>query len=378
MPAISTTVRLPTRPPSPPRLATPVAKPNTRSPERNDNPSVNATSSLVSLQGLKPGSAGRPVSRLQARLAAVVPLSSAERAALVRGDGQFGRVTEALLRRFQRLQGLPPTGKVDLATAQRLEAPQSALDVAVTMEQSARARVRAAAERRVLDEAAQLGLTRERPPEALRRRASQAGDVAVATLTADIARLTSEEVGRDASDLAVARLPLDDHAGARVPYRVLALARITAQLDALDVSAAQMKPDGVLINLNTRTSVSTDLKTWNDWCLAFVASSFDRRVPSLVAPSAIEAARGLTRKGLLDGGRDPSTWRPGTIVFFEATRANKGAGHIAIFTGSLTPDGEPIIRTSGWRNHDGITELPLSELERLSGAFMGALTYPSL
>lgn len=143
-----------------------------------------------------------------------------------------------------------------------------------------------------------------------------------------------------------------------------------ARQAALDWSRAQMDPATATgVNSNNGLSVSQDPKAWNNWCLAFVSTAYGRQVPELRAGSAIQSYENFRQAGKIDPSR---THMPaGAPVFFDATSRNGGYGHIAIFTGRYTDAGDPIIRTSGWRGRDGITEMPLSQLEAATGPFLG-------
>ncbi len=139
---------------------------------------------------------------------------------------------------------------------------------------------------------------------------------------------------------------------------------------ALAWSADQMPGgSGTGVNSNNGLSVARDPKAWNSWCLAFVATAYGRAVPELAAADAKGSMAKFDAAGKLV--RDRTNMPPGAPVFFEAGSRNGGYGHIAIFTGRYDANGEPIIRTSGWRGYDGIHEVPLSWLEAQTGAFVG-------
>lgn len=333
------------------------------------------------LVGLKKGDTGEKVERLQDRLGELVPMSDAERTRLADGRGSFGDLTKDLVKRFQLSQGLPQTGEIDAQTAARLDAPLPPEQVARNVEAQTRERVRAQAEAQVMACVSPQEF-HHLPPEdqaALRAEARKAGDAAVARFDRDLRTLVDQELeqaGLSRADLR--NLPPEDRAAALAGPTLNALARVNAQLDALDVSAAQMKDTGTLVNRNNGQSVSSDPKAWNNYCLAFVATCFGRNAPDLSSTSAINAANAAAANGTLQTDRDYQRWPPGTVVFFEATDANGQDGHVAIFTGKYTEDGEPIIRTTGWKNHDGITEMTLSELERISGPYLGNIPYPDV
>lgn len=139
---------------------------------------------------------------------------------------------------------------------------------------------------------------------------------------------------------------------------------------ALDMSAAQMNPaTATAVNRNTGQSAQRNRAAWDNWCLAFVATAYGRSVPELAAGSAIASARKFQSAGKLVARRDAIP--AGAPVFFAATRSNGNFGHVAIFTGKKTASGDPIIRTSGWPGRSGIWEAPLSQLEKMTGQFIG-------
>ncbi len=143
-----------------------------------------------------------------------------------------------------------------------------------------------------------------------------------------------------------------------------------ARQAALDWSRAQMDPATATgVNSNNGLSASQDPKAWNNWCLAFVSTAYGRQVPELRAGAAIQSYENFRQAGKIDPSR--ANMPAGVPVFFDATSRNGGYGHIAIFTGRYTDAGDPIIRTSGWRGRDGITEMPLSQLEAATGPFLG-------
>ncbi len=139
---------------------------------------------------------------------------------------------------------------------------------------------------------------------------------------------------------------------------------------ALDWSAAQMNPataNGV--NSNNGRSLQDDPTAWDNWCLAFVSTAHGRAVPELAAGSAIRSFEKFQAAGKISQNRNNIP--PGAPVFFQATQANGGYGHVAINTGRTTPSGDPIIRTTGWPGRSGVWEVPLSQLEQMSGGFIG-------
>ncbi|MBI4618392.1 MAG: LysM peptidoglycan-binding domain-containing protein [Planctomycetes bacterium] len=139
---------------------------------------------------------------------------------------------------------------------------------------------------------------------------------------------------------------------------------------ALEWSADQMPGGGGTgVNSNNGRSVAEDNHAWDSWCLAFVSTAYGREVEELRAPDAITSYEKFLDAGKIVDSRTEIP--PGAPVFFEAGASNRWYGHVAIFTGEYTDDGDPIIRTSGWTSWPGIHEIPLSELEAKVGAYTG-------
>jgi predicted Fe-S protein YdhL (DUF1289 family) len=150
---------------------------------------------------------------------------------------------------------------------------------------------------------------------------------------------------------------------------------------ALSWSADQMAGgSGLGVNSNNGLTVGQDPKAWNNWCLAFVSTAYGRQVPELKAGSAIDAYGNFKNAGKIV---ESQVIPQGAPVFFKATSANGGFGHIAIATGQYVPGSnppDPVIRTTGWNGHDGITEMPLSKLIALEGknSYLGYGMVPGL
>ncbi len=139
---------------------------------------------------------------------------------------------------------------------------------------------------------------------------------------------------------------------------------------ALDWSAAQMNPATATgVNSNNGRSLQSDPAAWDNWCLAFVSTAHGRAVPELAAGSAIRSFEKFQAAGKISQGRNNIP--PGAPVFFQASSANGGFGHVAINTGRTTASGDPIIRTTGWPGRSGVWEVPLSQLEQMSGGYIG-------
>jgi len=138
---------------------------------------------------------------------------------------------------------------------------------------------------------------------------------------------------------------------------------------ALEWSRLQMNPKtGTGVNRNNGKCVKDDVTAWDSWCLAFVATAYQRKVSLLAAPDAISSYKKFLAAGKINTSRNVP---PGAPVFFEATRHNSYFGHIAIATGFFDGNGSPIVRTSGWRGNSGIWETSLSNLEAITGKYLG-------
>ena len=122
------------------------------------------------------------------------------------------------------------------------------------------------------------------------------------------------------------------------------------------------------VNRNNNESTADNVNAWNSWCLAFVATAYGRKEPLLAAGSAIDAFTQFETAGRISLSRDIPAGMP---VFFAATGSNGGFGHIVLATGRTDENGDPIMVSSGWDGRPGIFEIPLSQLEALTGAYIG-------
>ncbi|HVE86768.1 MAG TPA: peptidoglycan-binding domain-containing protein [Myxococcales bacterium] len=261
----------------------------------------------------------------------------------------YGQRTKEAVMEFQRDQGLKPTGVIDQATLSAMQSPGPVMD------------------RKLRGPAGTY--------------ASEVGDpVGKSQTLANGSVVQSFENGkivRDASGKVTAYgadgwpISLSDIASkfGATPEAKAALAW----------SADQMIDDGgsgTGINTNVKNAQGEPLSTkdagegmWNSWCLAFVASAYGRNVPELEAADAAHSMQKFAAQDRLVNDR--TNIPPGAPVFFQPTSHNSGYGHIAIFTGKYDENGDPLIRTTGWRGFDGISEIPLSKLEAKTGAFAG-------
>lgn len=146
--------------------------------------------------------------------------------------------------------------------------------------------------------------------------------------------------------------------------RALALAR--RQLD---------RETATLVNSNTNTSYKDDPAAWNLYCLAFVASVYEREVDLLRAPSAI-----ASYQQFLDAGRIRTDENPpaGAPLFFAANSKNGGYGHITIATGEGRGGQSKMIST-GWPKRSEVFEIDLATMEAITGTYLGyGLVGPAL
>ncbi|MBE4747119.1 LysM peptidoglycan-binding domain-containing protein [Corallococcus sp. ZKHCc1 1396] len=112
--------------------------------------------------------------------------------------------------------------------------------------------------------------------------------------------------------------------------------------------------------------------THYDWkCLKFVAQTAvnaGQGDPILDQPSAATALYEAQRQGRLYAST--ANMPEGAVVFWPATGNNGGDGHVAIYTGRDTEDGDPIMLTSTGFNSktSGVQEIPLSRLNTMEAA----------
>ncbi|MGM0599981.1 MAG: SH3 domain-containing protein [Candidatus Rifleibacteriota bacterium] len=103
---------------------------------------------------------------------------------------------------------------------------------------------------------------------------------------------------------------------------------------------------------------------WNNWCLAFCATAYGRKIPELTAGSAIDSYYKFEQAGKIQHSSPPPA---GAVLFQDKTGRNPW-GHIFIATGETDSSGDPIIVTSGWPGYDGIHKITLSKMRQMYSA----------
>lgn len=103
---------------------------------------------------------------------------------------------------------------------------------------------------------------------------------------------------------------------------------------------------------------SKDPTCWNYWCGAFISTAWGRTVPQMIADSAYGQYKNFKNAGMIHTDKNPPA---GAIMFTGPTTSNK-YGHVFLATGEVDSKGEPIIITSGWTGHNGITTMTLSQM----------------
>ena len=104
--------------------------------------------------------------------------------------------------------------------------------------------------------------------------------------------------------------------------------------------------------------VSQNETCWNHWCAAFIATAWGRKVPQMVGGSAYEQYKNFKRDGMIHTDKNP----PAGAIMFTAPTATSKYGHVFMATGEVTSYGEPMVITSGWTGHNGISTMPLSQM----------------
>ncbi|OGK13174.1 MAG: hypothetical protein A2W80_11720 [Candidatus Riflebacteria bacterium GWC2_50_8] len=123
------------------------------------------------------------------------------------------------------------------------------------------------------------------------------------------------------------------------------------------------------LNVNNGKKVCDDPTAWNDWCLAFVNTAYNKAIGELQTESAIESYNAMKRAGkIVTGGRPPA----GAIMYTDASSSNP-YGHIFIATGRTNESGEPLVVTTGSASSfDGVREMTLAEMINWSsGRYLG-------
>lgn len=118
------------------------------------------------------------------------------------------------------------------------------------------------------------------------------------------------------------------------------------------------------INGNNGQSVANDPTAWNNYCLAFVSTAYGRKIPELREESAFASYTNFNTQGKITRNQKP----PAGAIMYTAPTSSNEHGHIFLATGKLSPNGDPIIITSGWNGQNGITEMTLTELCNTLGA----------
>ena len=104
--------------------------------------------------------------------------------------------------------------------------------------------------------------------------------------------------------------------------------------------------------------ISQNETCWNHWCCAFIASAWGRKIPQMSAKSAYEAYKNFKRDGMIHTDKNP----PAGAIMFTAPTAKSKYGHVFMATGEVAANGEPMVITSGWTGHNGITTMTLSQM----------------
>ncbi len=104
--------------------------------------------------------------------------------------------------------------------------------------------------------------------------------------------------------------------------------------------------------------ISQNETCWNYYCGAFIATAWGRKVPQMVGASAYEQYKNFKRDGMIHTDRNP----PAGAIMFTAPTSSSKYGHVFMATGEITSNGEPMVITSGWRGHNGISTMPLSQM----------------
>ncbi|MBR4570078.1 MAG: SH3 domain-containing protein [Candidatus Riflebacteria bacterium] len=104
--------------------------------------------------------------------------------------------------------------------------------------------------------------------------------------------------------------------------------------------------------------ISQNETCWNYYCGAFIATAWGRKVPQMVGGSAYEQYKNFKRDGMIHTDKNP----PAGAIMFTAPTATSKYGHVFMATGEITSNGEPMVITSGWKGHNGISTMPLSQM----------------
>ncbi len=111
------------------------------------------------------------------------------------------------------------------------------------------------------------------------------------------------------------------------------------------------------LNRNNK-KISQDPKCWNYWCGAFVGTAWGHKIPQMCAGSAYGQYKNFKRDGMIHTDKNP----PAGAIMFTGPTATNEYGHVFLASGEVDANGEPIVITSGWNGHDGITTMTLSRM----------------
>lgn len=314
-----------------------------------------------------------PIERLQRLLIARGVLTEGQAST---GWGCFGPATETAVEDFQRAYGLPVTGVVDERTAAYLENPPPMTVLAGNRDVQMRETVRQDA----------MTQFRAANPGATEAQVIAAGDQAAQRYDAQIRQLANDEISQYLAanpDVNLANMSAGERADLEARALNAAITRFELSHNALNNSYGEMTNTEAMDNLNTAT---TDSSEWNDWCQAFVSTAYDFQIPEMRTGSANSAIEAFRQSGQLvepsttlaaGGYPDFSNVPAGAAVYF----GREPHGHVGIFTGEFTAEGEPIIRTTGYNSatggRNGITDMPFSELmSEFDLTYVGYVSYP--
>lgn len=104
--------------------------------------------------------------------------------------------------------------------------------------------------------------------------------------------------------------------------------------------------------------ISQNETCWNHYCGAFIATAWGRKVPQMVGGSAYEQYKNFKRDGMIHLDKNP----PAGAIMFTAPTSTSKYGHVFMATGEITSNGEPMVITSGWTGHNGISTMTLSQM----------------
>ena len=110
-------------------------------------------------------------------------------------------------------------------------------------------------------------------------------------------------------------------------------------------------------NYNTGKN-SSDPTCWNYWCGAFVSAAWGRSVPQMFASSAYGQYLNFKEAGMIHTDKNP----PAGAIMFTGKTATNDYGHVFLATGEVDSNGDPIVITSGWTGHNGITTMSLTKM----------------